>query len=248
MKPTARTWAALAIGLSGITCYVSFLVWINREKAPGGALHSTATQAPENPITTRLASSNHEKAPPGDSHSAETQAPEGRFDTRDDTSVLEATESQFAVAQGKITYIGPQTKPIMTVVFATSASDASMQLFRGFEPRDKQWIYANDHLSNHLHFRVTASEFKRLVLSVKPVLNARHPSDGADCLSFVICYQAGHLNTGHEFSISWASAADFYTCVIGALDVKNKEGIGALRLQCANVGVATPAGDSKENR
>jgi hypothetical protein len=144
-------------------------------------------------------------------------------------SILNATEEQLNAAQAKITYIGPQDKPIGTVVLFTQGYTVSIPQFAHVQLSRK--TYPNDELPYTTQFIVKPAELRRMLQSVRAVL-AR--PEGVTVLSFSILRDAGTSIEGHEFRIGYKSGASFYENLIGALDPGNEAGRQALSKQFQN--------------
>jgi hypothetical protein len=146
-------------------------------------------------------------------------------------SILEATSQQLRQAQAKITYLGPQTKPIPTVVFGTEGWEIAKDAFIKVQSRP----YANDELPYTARFTVKPAEFNRILLAVKPLVLKEDVAKGGEFLSFAIVRQANGEYTGHEFRIGPLCGKQFYERIIGALEPENHLGRAALTKQFRNV-------------
>ena len=150
------------------------------------------------------------------------------------TSVLDATEDQLRNSQAKLTFVGPQTKPIPTVVFHAEGYAPSMDAFVRFHHSGRS--YQNDELPNTIQFAVSPSEFMRFLRAVKPVLTASS-SSGLELVSFTVVHQSVGGRTGEEFIIREPSVEQFYRAAMGALDPQNSNAKQGLRSQAAKMGL-----------
>ena len=141
-------------------------------------------------------------------------------------SILDANEQQLAAAQGKITFLGTQTKPVATVVFAPQGREIEMARFVAVQGGR---VYGNDALPYTKRFSVTPAELRRALGAVKPVLLGLDGSPRSVSVSFAIVTDAG----GTEFRIPIDACAGFYRALIGALDRGNEAGREALHDQFA---------------
>ena len=144
-------------------------------------------------------------------------------------SILNATEEQLKEAQAKITYLGPQDKPIATVVFFSTGHTVSMAQFAHVQ--ESRAPYQNDELPYTTRFEVKPAELRRMLQAVRSVLSR---SDGMPLLSFTVMRNAATSIDGHEFRIGRNSAKAFYEQLIGALDPENAAGRQALTKQFQN--------------
>lgn len=147
-------------------------------------------------------------------------------------SIWDMSDQQLAEAQAKITYLGPQTKPVYTVVFSVEGHKPAMVRFLDVQRPSKP--YGNDELPGTKIFSISAEEFRRLLSAVKPVfdsMDAREPAS----LSFSALTGAGAALFGQEFLIPYSSCRSFYTAVLGSLDDENVEGRSIIDTQFRNV-------------
>jgi hypothetical protein len=149
-------------------------------------------------------------------------------------SILQATEKALASAQAKISYLGPQTKPIPTVVFHAQDHDVVMEDFTEVQPRPEP--YPNDPLPYTVFFAVTPAELHRMLLAVEPVVTATDAAAEGDFLAFTVVRRERARVTGAEYRVGPASARAFYGALLGALDPGNTAGRAALTRQATNVG------------
>jgi hypothetical protein len=135
--------------------------------------------------------------------------------------VFDWTVQELRSAQAKITYIGEQTRPILTVVF--SAGDetlpASLDHFAQFQRSRK--IYSNDRLSTIRRFTVSPEQFHRILSAVRPVLTGDAPSAGNPIVSFTVTTRiSGHFR-GREFLLNRDSGERFYRALMSAFEGPN---------------------------
>ncbi|MCY2992008.1 MAG: hypothetical protein NTY19_29630 [Planctomycetota bacterium] len=148
-------------------------------------------------------------------------------------SVLDATEDMLKFAAGKITYLGPQDKPIATVVFSSDGSSLPLERFK--EIHGSGDCYINDELPYTRLFRVKAAELKRMLSAVKPILLNLDAAAKSEFVSFSLIYEVKGKFRGQEFRLPHASGRRFYEAIIGSLDADDKEGRTILQKQFKNV-------------
>jgi len=150
-------------------------------------------------------------------------------------TILHATEQQLASGQAKITYLGPQTKPIPTVVLHAQDRDVSMEDFTEVQPTPEP--YPNDPLPTTVVFAVTPAELHRMLLAVEPVVTATD-AGGDAFLAFTVVRRERSRVTGAEWAVGPDAAPAFYRALIGALDPANAGGRAALTRQATHVGAS----------
>ena len=149
------------------------------------------------------------------------------------TSVLDATEAQLRRAQAKLTFLGPQTKPIPSIVLFTEGYAPSLDAFVPYH-RSRR-TYAVDDLPYTLRLAVSSAELMRMLRAAKALL-VGPTSSGPELVSFTVVNETPS-RAGEEFVIQESVVERFYKAAIGALDPKNSAARQALSAQAANVGV-----------
>jgi hypothetical protein len=144
-------------------------------------------------------------------------------------SILDATESELATGQAKITYRGPQLKPIPTVAF--TASGHSLQLNQFIVVQQLHEAYPNDETPYIKQFSVEPTEFRRILSGVKPVLIALIPKKGPDFLSFTVTHETGGRIVGQEFHIDRSAGSEFYEELLDALEPADEIGRALIQKQ-----------------
>jgi hypothetical protein len=150
-----------------------------------------------------------------------------------DIVVLDATEDQLGQSQGKLTFLGPQTKPVPTVVFSAENHTPAIQAFVPFHLSRRP--YQNDDLPYTVTFMVSRTEFMRLLKAVRPLVVM--PGSGSDLISFTVVHESPNGKSGGEFMIKESLAEAFYRAAIGALSADNVAGQKALSDQAAKSGL-----------
>jgi hypothetical protein len=89
--------------------------------------------------------------------------------------------------------------------------------------------YANDDSPYVLSFNVSISEFRRMLVGVKPIVNG--VSQPSKLLSFAVAVVGPSGVHGQELFVSVQNAERFYQELIGALDSGNEKGQAVLRRQ-----------------
>lgn len=159
--------------------------------------------------------------------------PSERWNVTMAKSVLDATEDQLKSAQGKISYLGEQTIPVLTVAFAATGHKLVLNRFLDVQRARKP--YANDALPSLLQFSVTPAEFRRMLSAVKPIFTSTGAGGDTRFISFGIIYQTEVGFEGREFQIGPAAAKVFYKKLIAALDTTNQPGLQALTRQFKSI-------------
>jgi hypothetical protein len=146
-----------------------------------------------------------------------------------EADVFRWANEELRLAEGKITFLGEQTRPILTVVFSTeeTAFPVSLEHFVKFQQSPD--AYGNDRLSTILRFAVTPDVFRRMIASVRPVLTAKGTSAGRPFLSLTLVRKVGDRFQGRvrkvgdrfqgrEFLINRDSGTQFYQDLLGVFD------------------------------
>lgn len=121
---------------------------------------------------------------------------------------------QLVKAQAKITYLGPQSKPIPTVVFAVKGHKVSMIRFVSVQRSPKP--YENDELPYTKFFEVTADEFRRMLEAAINVIGTGGSTE-AEFLAFTYVTGAGASASGKEYLIPHSRGKQFYTALLSSL-------------------------------
>ena len=146
--------------------------------------------------------------------------------------ILSADEAELKNAQAKITYLGEQIKPVATVVFHPEEYKVSMVRFVMVEGRQEP--YPNDAMPYTVRFTVTTTELKRMLSSVKSILE-HAPAVKPMFLSFTVVREELGTIEGREFSIPEAVGQEFYSKLIAALNPANAAGRSVLGKQFGDV-------------
>ena len=157
--------------------------------------------------------------------------PEGHNVVHD--SILDATEEQLRSAQAKITYLGPQLKPIATVVFAPPGREVVLARF--LQVQQSQQPYDNDDARYIKRFNVSPAEFQRIMATLKPMLDRVDPTPAPTILSFSVICEKGTVVDGREFRIGRTLGSDFYNRLIQGLEPENETGRAVLMKQFRSV-------------
>ena len=149
-------------------------------------------------------------------------------------SILEDNPLKKALA--KITFIGVQEKPIISVVFFTDdfplAEPARahvhkgknaihlLSLFSAFQTLGKAF-YANDELPLINYFQVSVTEMRNLFDAIKSVLLRPKSSSPYSVLSFTLLNQGITGFIGKEFIVDYKDAKDFYLQLLSGFAKQN---------------------------
>ena len=145
------------------------------------------------------------------------------------TSILDATEEQLVHAQAKITYLGEQDKPVLSLVILLAGNDLSMDMF--VEVQTAAQPYDNDTLDRIERANVSVGEFRAVLEAVKPVVTAPKAAHGPAFLSFCVVRKSDDGVVGEEFRIGPGAAAEFYDVFTAALHPDNKAAAEVLERQ-----------------
>ena len=148
-------------------------------------------------------------------------------------SVNTATKDQLNRAQGKITYLGSQSKPISSLVFYSKNFKPTLDRFVEFQ--NKREAYANDNLPVQRRFSVTPTEFHRMLQAVKHFTSKVEAAKPPDFLSFAVAIENDSRTFGQEFRIEMADGRKFYEKLIDSLDQNDKLGRDELIAQCNDI-------------
>lgn len=148
-------------------------------------------------------------------------------------SIFVTTEAELHKAQAKITYRGVQTKPIPTVAYSVEGYPTSMKLFLAVQRRQEP--YMNDQLPYTQAFTVTAAEFHRMLMAIKPVVTSTAVVEDSEFLSFSVTRETDTGVEGQEFRIGPHAGKEFYEKLIAALAPENHLGREILTKQFVNV-------------
>ena len=129
-------------------------------------------------------------------------------------------QTDLCTAKAKLTFLGDQVKPILTVVFYTSESDTSLDGFSQFQRHE----YSNDSL-DYRKFKAQPSEFERILESIASLDWKPRGSDDRCDLSFVLMRRRDNgAFEGVEMLVPSTIEKSFYGRVIDSLDEKNDRG------------------------
>jgi hypothetical protein len=142
--------------------------------------------------------------------------------------VFGLTEEELGMASGKITYLGAQTKPVVSVLFSVGNYHPPLELFREFQ---EGVSYQNDQDGAIAEFYAKPSEMRRFLASVQPMVNRPLPREDERFVSFVFIYDTGNSYDGLEILIHRRHAMEFYSRLLEALSPDNAPGIIAIKRQ-----------------
>lgn len=136
--------------------------------------------------------------------------------------VLDLAKGEVQWAQGKITYLGEQTRPILTVVFSTaeSACPTSLEHFVHLQRSSKP--YSNDRLSSVMRFTVPQETFKRMLGKVSGVLADKDAFEGRPIISFAVMLSVDSHPKGREFLINRPFGERFYAALISVFNEEER--------------------------
>lgn len=145
-------------------------------------------------------------------------------------------EQQKASAIAKLTFIGVQEKPILTVVFFTANcllptpsrnhidnGENDTDLISRFSPCQvlSKAFYANDQLPRVNYFSVSSSEMHDILQVTAPFLLRAEQHSRYDVLSFTLirCEPTGDI--AHEYIIAYDEVREFYPLLLSGLSEQN---------------------------
>ncbi len=149
-------------------------------------------------------------------------------------SLFEVTPDQLRSAQAKLTFLGPQSKPVPTLVLFI---EGHLPLMKAFVPFHRsRHTYENDDLPYTAMFAVSRAEFVRLLRAEKGLL-AGSSSSGGEFVSFTVVAEGVGGRTGEEFMIREPSLEEFYKTAIGAMNSDNSTAREGLSRQATRIGL-----------
>lgn len=156
-----------------------------------------------------------------------------KFTARMNDSIFGVNVEQLTRAQAKITYLGEQDKPIPTVIFSSEGFVVEPDKF--LKMQGDPIPYDNDRSRQTQSFAVSTQEFHRIILSVKPILEALDSSQKPEFLSFTVTCDTESGLIGHEYLLDDGQGDGFYSALIEALDKGNIVGREAISKQYRNI-------------
>ena len=147
-------------------------------------------------------------------------------------SIMRASPESLGSAAAKITYLGPQEKPIRTVMFSTVGNEVPSDRFADFQYGRRH--YQNDVDANIDRFSVTPIEFHRILTALRNVVKTSE-GERPTFLSFTVITKSDGNFQGAEFHIQQVAASGFYKVLRNALDPQNEAGRDILATQERNI-------------
>jgi hypothetical protein len=147
-------------------------------------------------------------------------------------SIMQASPESLESAAAKITYLGPQEKPIRTILFSPMLDETRLDRFAKIQFAHR--LYPNDVPGNVDHFSVTPLEFHRVLTALRDVVEVRE-GERPTFLSFAVIRQDDQRFKGAEFSIQQTTARRFYKILRDALEKENEPGRRMLLTQELNI-------------
>jgi hypothetical protein len=130
-------------------------------------------------------------------------------------------KGEFRWAEGKITYLGTQTRPILTVVFSTPDAPTRRTLEYFTEFQAQPHAHSNDRLSHIRRFTVPPALFRRVIPNADILVDKQVSSAYAE-LSFTVIVSVGDAVKGREFSFTRENGEAFYKALMSAFE-ENKQ-------------------------
>jgi hypothetical protein len=144
-------------------------------------------------------------------------------------TLLGYERSRLHRAALKLTHVGEQTVPVLTVVIACYFHLPSLDAFRPL--RHTGLSYANDELPNVLHFSVAPQELRMLLAAAHRVCSASAIPGGVPSLAFAAVADAPDGPEGDESILSLQQAGELYRHLESALSPENGTGRAVLEMQ-----------------
>jgi hypothetical protein len=136
-------------------------------------------------------------------------------------SDLDLSEEDLENSQVTLAFQGPQTVPIIDVLFYTDKSKHSLERFLDFQKSGMRYTTNIDAIP----FIVTPNEMRRMLLAVEPLLTQRKLRKWVDTnVAFVLVYESKGSDRGGEYFVENKNTETFYKTLIGALDPTNMKG------------------------
>jgi hypothetical protein len=142
-------------------------------------------------------------------------------------TLIQLDDARLGRAAAKLTHIGEQTGPVLTVVIAAYTSLPTLGGFRRWHTAGN--LYGNDELPQILHFSVTTAELRRLLEAAEQTWQAM--SHGSPSLSFTVCADTPEESLGAELLFTQQGGVKLHHALRGALDSTNRIGQIALSRQ-----------------
>lgn len=128
--------------------------------------------------------------------------------------------------QVKLTYLGEQTRPILTVVFGSLLHVVSMENFKPF--RKSGVDYGNDDLPTVRNFTSRPDELQRMIQLVGTIPVVRAGVREGEFLSFMMVNELRGEIKGFEAILNARDAESLLRLITASLDIDN--GIGLMIL------------------
>lgn len=135
--------------------------------------------------------------------------------------VLALLKGEFDWAEGKITYLGTQTRPILTVLFSTPDAPARRTLDDFTRYQNQPQAYGNDRLSHIRRFTVPPALLRRMIPKADLVVDKQASSTNAQ-LSFTVIVSVGNTVKGHEFLLRSENGEAFYKALMSAFEEEHQ--------------------------
>lgn len=131
--------------------------------------------------------------------------------------VVALFKGDFKWAEGKITYLGTQTRPILTVVFSTPDAPTRRTLDYFTEFQAQLHAYSNDRLSHIRRFTVPLALVRRVIPKADILVDKQVSSANAE-LSFTVIVSVGDAVKGREFLLRRQNGEAFYRALMSAFE------------------------------
>jgi len=133
---------------------------------------------------------------------------------------------QLRTLQVKLTYVGPQRRPIHTVAFTSDLNVLDMERFRPF--RRAGFHYGNDDLPSNWTFTCSPEELQGMIKSVGEIGAVRQGKVIGECLSFMMYNTTPQGDRAFEAILDAETSELLLSKIKAALAPGNKEGIETL--------------------
>ena len=144
-------------------------------------------------------------------------------------SLLERDLTRMRRAAAKLTHVGPQTGPVVSIVISSFYYLPTLELFRSFQDLDAS--HFNDTLPTVGIFSVSPHEFQRLIEAAQGVCSSARRERENPALSFTAVLDTPEGRIGDGFLLSQKDGVELHRALAAALDPTNGIGQSVLRLQ-----------------
>jgi len=151
-------------------------------------------------------------------------------------SLIQLDDARLGRAAVKLTHVGEQTGPVLTVIVAAYTHLPKLESFRPWHTAGN--AYGNDELPNILHFSVTPADLRRVLEAAEQSWQAR--KQGAPSLAFTAYADTPEGPLGAELIFTQPGGVALHRTLRGTLGSANRIGQLALGRQADAAYADTP--------